>query len=363
MKVHLGRVPVFVAAASLALGLAACGQAGESGGAGGKGDLRIGLLLPENETARYEAFDRPLIEKKIKQLCGSCTVMYANAGNDVATQRQQVSAMITQGVDALILDAVDLQALRPSVTEAEDADVPVVAYDREVEGPISGYVSHDILAIGRLQGQALLKARGDKADGGQIVRVEGPPGPGAVLFKEGVLPVLKDKVRISKPYHATAWNAGSAYAAMSGAIAAVGADHIDGVWTANDVLAGGVISSLKTARITPLPPVVGQDAELAAVQRIIVGDQYMTVYKPYKPEAAAAATMALALARGEKLDHIATERINTPTTKSIPAVLLTPISLTVRNIKNTVVRDGVYTINQICTPKFQSACKKAGLIP
>ncbi|MBA4863030.1 substrate-binding domain-containing protein [Streptomyces sp. PSKA54] len=127
-------------------------------------------------------------------------------------------------------------------------------------------------------------------------------------------------------------------------------------------MASGAISALKAARVTPLPPVTGQDADLAAVQRIITGDQYMSVYKPYKPEADAAADMAVALGRGETLDDIAQDRVNSPTTKEIPADLLTPVSLTVDNIKDTVVKDGMHTIDQICTPEFMSACEKAGLV-
>lgn len=72
--------------------------------------------------------------------------------------------------------------------------------------------------------------------------------------------------------------------------------------------------------------------------------------------------MAVALGRGEKLNGITTHTVNSPTHRGIPAVLLTPISVNVHNIKNTVVKDGMYTIDQICTPKFESACKKAGLL-
>ena len=86
---------------------------------------------------------------------------------------------------------------------------------------------------------------------------------------------------------------------MSGAISALGADNIDGVYSANDGLAGGVISALRAAKVSPLPPVTGQDADITAVQRIVSGEQYMTVYKPFKLEAEAAAEMAVALAQGE----------------------------------------------------------------
>lgn len=127
---------------------------------------------------------------------------------------------------------------------------------------------------------------------------------------------------------------------------------------ANDRLAGGVISAFKAAHVWPLPPVTGQDANLDGVRRIVRGDQYMTVYKHFKPEAHAAA-MAVALGRGETPD--ATTTVDSATHRDIPSVLLTPEAVTVDNIKETLVKDGMYTIDQIRTPKFRTACDKAGL--
>ncbi|CAM5737011.1 Sugar ABC transporter substrate-binding protein OS=Streptomyces alboniger OX=132473 GN=CP975_27905 PE=4 SV=1 [Streptomyces alboniger] len=129
----------------------------------------------------------------------------------------------------------------------------------------------------------------------------------------------------------------------------------------DDGLAGAVISALNASAVRPLPPVTGQDADLAAVRRIVKGDQYMTVYKPYKPAADAAVEMAVALGRGDSVDSIATGTVDSVTTKDIPAVLLPSISVTAGNIKDTLVKDGMYTIDQICTPKLRSACAQAGL--
>ncbi|MFC5905603.1 ABC transporter substrate-binding protein, partial [Streptomyces zhihengii] len=107
--------------------------------------------------------------------------------------------------------------------------------------------------------------------------------------------------------------------------------------------------------------VTGQDAELAGVQRIVAGEQFMSVYKPYAPEAAAAAEMAVALAKGESLDSVATSKVDSPTTKGVPSVLVPVVSLTKDNIQDTVVKDGVYTVQEICTPKFKAACDQLGL--
>ncbi|MER5177606.1 substrate-binding domain-containing protein [Streptomyces sp. NPDC002896] len=355
-----GRAAVVMTVLSLAVGVAACG--GSDGSGSDNGGFAIGLMLPTNGTSRFGHFDEPLIEQKIKELCGNCTVEYANARADVAIQRQQMDSMINKGVKVLILDAVDPTALRSSVEDMKEAGIPIVAYDRLAEGPISGYVTFDGAQVGEIQAEALLDAMGDKANGGRIVMMNGAvTDPNSGWFKRGALSVLDDKVKIAKMYDTVEWREENAHANMSGAIAALGVDGIDGVYAANDRIASGVIAALKAAEVTPLPPVTGQDADLAAVQRIITGDQYMTVYKPFKPEADAAAAMAVALGRGEDIDGIAKTTVDSATDKDIPAVLLTPVSVTVDNIRDTILKDGMYTLEEICASEYRSACDAAGL--
>jgi D-xylose transport system substrate-binding protein len=148
---------------------------------------------------------------------------------------------------------------------------------------------------------------------------------------------------------------------MAGAVVDLGVDAVDGVLAANDSLASGVIAALKSADVQPLPPVTGQDAELGAIQSILLGEQYMTVYKPFEREARPAAEMALALGRGEDLGGIARETVANDTAEDIPAVLATPISVTADTVEETVVRGGLYTVGQLCTPQFETACERVGL--
>ncbi|WP_405603103.1 substrate-binding domain-containing protein [Streptomyces sp. NBC_01410] len=369
MNMRMRRAAVAVAATTMAVSLAACGSAKESGeksdqtGAAKGDDITIGLLLPENQTARYEQFDKPLIEKKISELTnGKAKVIYANAKQDATLQNQQVDTMITNKVDALIVDSVDSKAIAGSVKKAKDADIPVVAFDRLAEGPIDAYTSFDNEEVGHVQGKALLTALGAKAKDGQIVMMNGAvTDPNAALFKKGAHAELDGKVTVGKEYDTKEWKPENANANMEAAITALGKDKIIGVYSANDGMAGGIITALKAGGFTKLPPVTGQDAELAGVQRIVAGEQYASVYKPYAPEAAAAAEMAVALAKGEKLDAIAKEKVSSPTTKDIPSVLVPVVSLTKDNISATVVKDGVYTVAQICTPKYKAACDALGL--
>ncbi|MFE3325443.1 substrate-binding domain-containing protein [Streptomyces sp. NPDC059176] len=370
MNTQMRRAAVAVAATAMAVSLAACGSAKESGenasasGGAKKGDdLKIGLLLPENQTARYEKFDKPLIEKKISELTGGkAEVVYANAKQDATLQTQQVDTMITNKVDALIVDAVDSKAIAGSVKKAKDAGIPVVAFDRLAEGPIDAYTSFDNEEVGHVQGKALLAALGAKAKDGQIVMMNGAiTDPNAALFKKGAHAELDGKVNIGKEYDTKEWKPENANSNMEAAISALGKDKIVGVYSANDGMAGGIITALKSGGFAKLPPVTGQDAELAGVQRIVAGEQFMSVYKPYAPEAAAAAEMAVKLAKGEKLDSVATAKVDSPTTKGVPSVLVPVVSLTKDNIKDTVVKDGVYTIAEICTAKYKAACDALGL--
>jgi D-xylose transport system substrate-binding protein len=137
---------------------------------------------------------------------------------------------------------------------------------------------------------------------------------------------------------------------------------VDGVYCANDGTASGAIAAMIAAGINPLPPVTGQDAELAAIQRILTGDQYMTVYKAIKPEADAAAELAYDLLTNTPVPADMTQGKTTNNgTIDVPSVLLTPIVVTKDNIKDTVVQDGFWTVQQICTAEYADACKAAGL--
>lgn len=359
MRTRTRRLVAALVAGLMVMSLASCG--GDD--AADMDSFTVGLLLPSRAVPRWEHADKPFIEQRLKELCPRCTVAYVNAENDAARQRQQMMSMITKGVEVLILDAADTRAIRSSIQEARKADIPVVSYDRLAEGPISGYVTVDGGQVGKLQGEALLTAMDDRANGENVVMLNGDPtSPNAAWYKRGALSVMTGKVTISRSYDTLGWSKDNAHTNMSAAIAALGPDRIDGVLAANDAIAAGAIAAFKSAGVTKLPPITGQDADLEAVRRIIRGEQYMTVYKPFAAEADAAAAMAVALARGEELDDVAKTTTDSPTTEDIPSVLLTPSAVTVDKIDQTLVKGGVYTVGQICTVELRRACEKAGLI-
>ncbi|MFG1668334.1 sugar ABC transporter substrate-binding protein [Streptomyces sp. Y7] len=342
----------------LTVALAGCGGDGEAD----TESFSVGLLLPNRVTPRWEHSDKPLIEQRLKELCDDCTMLYANAENDVERQRQQMISMVTKGARVLILDPADSKALRSSIQEADRAGVPVIAYDRLAEGAISGFVSFDGSKVGKMQGEALVRAMERRGDGTTVVMMNGDPSSAnAAWFRDGAMSVLAGRVDVARSYETQGWSPENAHANMSAAISSLGADRISGVLAANDAIAAGVISAFKKAGVEDLPPITGQDADLEAVRRIVAGEQYMTVYKPFEKEAAAAAAMAVALGRGQDVRDVSTTQIDSPTHEDIPSILLTPVPVTAADLERTVVHDGVFTVQQICPPRLRPACDRVGL--
>jgi D-xylose transport system substrate-binding protein len=346
------------------LTIAACG--GDNGGGGGGGKT-IALLLPESKTARYESQDRPKFEKKVKQLCSDCSVIYSNADQDPAKQQQQAEAALTKGADVMVLDAVDAASAAAIVNKAKAQNVPVISYDRLItNADLEYYISFDNEKVGKLQADSLSKKL--KADGnakGPIPMINGAPTDNnAKLFKQGATSTFSSNgVKVAKSYDTPDWSPDKAQTEMDQAITALGKTGFNGVYAANDGTAGGAIAAMKGAGVDPkTKPTTGQDAELAAVQRILTGEQYMTVYKAIGVlEAPKAAELAVAVAKGDKPPSgLVNDKVDNGK-ESVPSVILPPVAVTKDNINDTIVKDGFWTADQICTPKYASACKQAGI--
>jgi D-xylose transport system substrate-binding protein len=367
---------VTAAVALLAAGLlvvAGCGgndnekssssSSSSSSGGGGKNDT-VALLLPEAKTTRYEAQDRPLFTKKFQSLCPNCKLIYSNADQDAAKQQQQAEAAITQGAKVLVLDPVDGAAAAAIVNRAKQSGVKVISYDRLIlESQPDYYVEFDSAGVGKQQGQALLKALGG-GSGKSIVMINGAPTDNnAKLFKEGAHSVLDSSgIKIAKQYDTPDWSPDKAQTEMSQAITAVGKNNIDGVYSANDGMAGGIVAAMKGGGLDSAKvPVTGQDAQVDGIQRILADQQYMTVYKPIKPLAENAATIAAALAQGKAApSNVINDKVNNGTA-DIPTVRLDTVPVTKDNVKDTVFKDGFVTPSQVCTGEYASACKAAGI--
>lgn len=327
------------------------------------GGKKIALLLPESKTARYETQDRPLFTAKLMQICSDCQLIYSNANQDATQQQSQAEAALTNGANVLVLDAVDGAAAAVIADRAKQANVPVIAYDRLITGTpnVDYYISFDNERVGQLQGTALLQALSGKTNPSVVMINGSPTDNNATLFKQGAHSVLDGKVNIAKEYDTPDWSPDQAQNEMQQALTALG-NKVDGVYAANDGTGGGAIAAMKSAGVTPWPPVTGQDAELAAIQRILTGDQYMTVYKAIKPEAEDAAVLAFDLATGASIPSTATNGATTSNQAAqVPSILLTPVSVTKDNVKSTVVADGFWSRDDICTSDYAAACTAAGI--
>ncbi|MGW0422754.1 sugar ABC transporter substrate-binding protein [Streptomyces sp. NPDC003015] len=360
-------VPSVMAVCTSALLLTSCSVGSSNTSVSPKkgDDINLGLLLPDRDTSRFDRFDFPLIKKQVATLThGKGRVTYANAGASAKRQSQQFEQMVADKVDVILVDAVDAKAIGPDVRKAKDAGIPVIAYDRLAQGPIDAYVSHDNELVGEVQGRAIVEALGDKAETSKIVMMNGSPAdPNTALFKKGALDELNGKVVIAKQYDTREWLPSVAKANMKEAIASFGLKNIAAVYSANDDMAGAVIDELKEAGATKIPPVTGQDATLAAVQRVVSGEQYMTVYKSFLLEATNAAQIAVYKIQGRDLqfDALIRDKVDSPDQKDIPSLLVPVVALTKDNIEQTVIKDDVYTVQQICTAEYAADCAAIGL--
>ncbi|MFE3163140.1 sugar ABC transporter substrate-binding protein [Streptomyces sp. NPDC059224] len=365
------RIAMFVAASTMSLSLAGCGVLNATGSSTTasptKGnDITVGVLMPDTINTRYKNFDYPIMADKIAELTNKQgKVDYQNASSSASKQAEQMQKMIDDKTDVIILDSVDSHAIAPTVKKAKNAGIPVIAYDRLAEGPIDAYVSFDNELVGEVQARTLLEALGPDAGlSDKIIMINGSPtDPNAKQFKAGAKSELDGKVSISAEYDTKDWDPPTAGRETTRAIGEIGKDNVAAVYSANDAMAAEIIKSLKAAGVTDMPPVTGQDADLDAIQRILIGQQYMTVYKPYPDEAEAAAQMAVYKVQGKDIqfDALTQDQVDSPTNKDIPAQLVQVSAVTKSKIKDTVVADGIYKISQICTPDYKSACEAAGL--
>ncbi|MEV0637513.1 substrate-binding domain-containing protein [Streptomyces sp. NPDC050619] len=365
------RIAISVATTTISVSLAGCGALNATGSSDdaspAKGDdITVGLLLPERSNPQYERFHYPIIKAKVESLTRSHgRVEYANADADAGKQARQLQRMIDERVDVILLDPVDAHAIAGGVRKAKEAGIPVIAYDRLAEGPIDAYITFDNELVGEVQGRSLLEALGgDVGVSDKIVMMNGSPtDPNAKQFKAGALHVLDGQVTIAKSFDTKDWKPKNAEKNMTEAINEIGKKNIQAVYAANDGLAGGIVKALKAAGVTRLPPITGQDAELSAVQRIVTGEQYMSVYKPYPEEAEIAAEMAVTKAQGKgiQFDALTSERVDSPTHKNIPAQFVPVVAMTKDNIKDTVITDGIYKTSDICTPELAADCAATGL--
>ena len=362
MSSYPTRLTILAAATALAVtALTGCEQQAAAPGGETSGQsvdassAKIAFLMPDLASTRYEQQDRPLFEAKMKELCPGCTVIYQNGDSDASKQQQQANSALAQGATVLVLDAVDTAGAASIVRTAQSQGVKVLSYDRPIpDVPADFYVSFDNEKIGASIAQSLVDdLKASNASGG-ILQINGSPTDAAAgLIKKGVHSVVDDSgFELLAEFDTPEWQPAKAQDWTSGQITRFG-DKIVGVVAANDGTGGGAISAFKAAG-GDVPPITGNDAEVAAIQRIVAGDQYNTITKRIKTVAEAAAEAAWLLAQGQAPQEQA-KLFNTP------SQLFEPTVVTQENLKEVIIDGGIYPASQICTGAYKAGCDELGI--
>ncbi len=357
----------------LLLAVAACGSDDNSSGDGsgstdGGSKGKVGVILPDATTSpRWEANDRPSLEKAFSDAGIESDIQ--NAGGDVAKFGTICDSMINSGVQVLMIVNLDSESGGACLKKAAAAGVQSIDYDRlTLGGGASYYVSFDNVEVGKLMGQGLETCLTDAGKTkANIIYINGDPTDNnAALFKQGYVEALKPKLD-SGDYKLVGdqsgfWDATKAGNAFDGLYTANNGD-IDGIISANDTMAGGIVARLKANGLAGKIPVTGQDASVEGLQRILAGTQCMTVYKNTALEAKAASDLAIALINGDKAaaDAMATDTVpDSVTGQDVPSVFATPQAIFQNDVK-TVISDGYQTAADVCTGQYGALCKKYGV--
>ncbi len=328
------RIVVMGILLSVILGLYGCNQKDEATKDTDvmESEIQIGLSFDSYVIERWTR-DREVFVSTAQDLGAEVNVQ--NANGEIEKQISQIEYLIDKHMDVIVIIAVDSEALSDVVRKAKEAGIKVVAYDRLIRNAnVNLYISFDNEQVGRLMGQALAER---VQDGGNIVTIFGPTSDhNVVMMEQGFQDAMKGhKLNIIYSRNAKGWVAEEAYDALNEAFAIT--KDIKGVLCGNDNLATQAVLALAENRMAGEVVVTGQDADLAACQRIVEGTQTMTVYKPVDKLAKAAAEYAVKLAKGEEIGVM--ETIDDGK-NDVPYVKLEPIAVTKDNIRKEIIDGG-----------------------
>ena len=368
MRNRRAALAAVASAASLALALTACGRNSEGGSEedkGGSGGATVGVAMPTKSSERWIS-DGANVVKELKAKGYKTKLVYGE--DDPDQQVSQIENMITQGVDALIVAAIDNKSLNNVLQQAKDADIPVISYDRLILGTenVDYYASFDNEKVGELQGTYIVDKLGLE---------DGKKGPFSIelfagsnddnntkYFFQGAMNVLKpyvDKGELVVRSKQTAlnqvttlrWDGGTAQRRMDDLLTSSYRNaRVDAVLSPYDGISIGILSALKSdgygTKAKPMPVVTGQDAEVASVKSIITGEQTQTVYKDLRQLAKVASHMVDA-ALNDKEPELNDTKSYDNGAKVVPAFLLQPVSVDKDNYKKVLVDGGYYTENDL----------------
>lgn len=298
-------------------------------------EIKIGFAIEDMKGERWRT-DLEEFQQRVLDLGGSVVIRSADGDDDV--QFRQVNELLKDGINVLVFLPHDTGKAGGIVAAAHAKHVPVISYDRLASAPVDLYVGFDLLSVGSEQAQSLV----DRAPRGDYLLLEGSPlDANSKVVRAGQMNVLKPfidrgDIHIVADLWIPEWSATEAYIRVTEELKKLKAPPA-AIVASNDAIAGAAIQALEDKGWAGAVLVSGQDADLAAIERIFDGTQLMTAYKPFRNEARVAAEAAVKLARHGDIETLAEVPNGTLTTN---AILLTPICVTQENAKQTVLKDG-----------------------
>jgi D-xylose transport system substrate-binding protein len=333
---------------------------GSSGSAEASGAGKIGVILPDTKSSvRWESKDRPALEAAFKEAGVEYTIQNAEGSADTMTTI--ADGMIADGVTVLAIVNLDSDSGAAIQQKAASQGVKTIDYDRlTLGGSADVYISFDNTVVGELQGQGLVDCLGGRPAANVVFLNGSPTDNNATLFSSGAHSVIDGTpgITIVGEQAVPDWDNDEAVTIFEQMYTAADG-RIDGVYAANDGLAGSVISILEKNQRAGQVPVTGQDATVEGLQNILAGTQCMSVYKSATEEAGALAEAAIALANGQEPETNNTSR-DDDGGRDVPSVLLTPKSITKENM-NVVFDDGGQSKEEVCAGQFAAMCTEAGV--
>jgi len=304
--------------------------------------IKIGFILETMTVERWQR-DRDIFVAKAKEL--EAEVIVKNAYEDAELQDKIIRDMVADGVDTLAIVAYDKESLADAIEYARDNNVKIIAYDRLIrESDVDLYISFNNYNVGKLIGES---AVGNVPEGKYLILNGAKTDNNAFMLNEGCMSVLQPyidegKIEVVGETWIEAWRDEVSYQFVSDAIDA--GLEFDVIIAANDRVAEGALNALNENRLTDNVYITGQDAELAACQRIVEGIQDMTVYKPISILAEGAAELAVKMAKGEDIGEC---EVIGDGKYVVKYIAYEPIAVNKENMLDTVIKDGFYTIEQV----------------
>lgn len=326
----------------LALALGACG-----GDGGGDDEITVGVSWNNYNEERWAKFDEPAIKAALE--AAGATYTSTDAGSSAEKQLEDVETLIANGADALIILAQDGTAILPAVESALEQGIPVIAYDRLIEDPGALYITFDNVGVGKLMAEVIF----EQVPTGNYIIIKGNSADAnADFLRDGIEQVIgaavtAGDITIVGEDYTDNWDPAVAQANTEQFLTAANND-VQAVISENDGMATGVVAALEAQGLAGSVPVTGQDGDQAALNRVALGTQLVSVWKDARELGKAAGEAAVALAKGTALADVAgVVQFDSPGGNSMTSILLTPLAITKDNL-DVVVDAGWITKDALC---------------